>query len=82
MPDTRRAEGAAVEVDVRVPAPGGRWSEWHPVPACRPAGDHRRAPTHRVFATPSGIDLADGTRAPLGVVGDDVVDVTHLWKES
>ena len=36
----------------------------------------------RQVSNPSGIDLADGTWASLGMTGNDVVDVTYLWKEA
>jgi hypothetical protein len=36
----------------------------------------------RQVSNPSGIDLADGTWADLGMTGNDVVDVTYLWKAS
>jgi hypothetical protein len=34
----------------------------------------------REVSNPSGIDLADGTWASLGMTGNDAVDVTYLWK--
>lgn len=36
----------------------------------------------RRVTNPSGIDLADGTWASLGMTGNDPVDVTYLWKAS
>jgi len=34
----------------------------------------------RLVSNPSGIDLADGTWAALGMTGNNPVDVTYLWK--